>query len=189
VAEAASPHFVAHRESLRRAVRLGPVVDLACGRGRHCIASAELGLPVVGIDRNTGFLRELQQEARAGDRSLDCVLANLETPHGLPIKTGSCGAILVFRFLFRPLTLAITDALAPGGLLLYETFTTRQLAYPNGPRNPDYLLQPGELPQLFPGLEVLSYAEGLSDGPKPYAWARLAAIRPQITNAAAAQAG
>jgi SAM-dependent methyltransferase len=176
--EAASAHFIAHREALRQAARLGPVVDLACGRGRHCLASAGLGLPVVGIDRNAGFLRELLEAARAAREPVDCVRADLETPHGLPLMTGSCGAILVFRFLFRPLAPGISRALVPGGLLLYETFTIGQLAFPNGPRNRDYLLEPGELPRLFPELEVISHSEGVSDGPKPWTWARLAARRP-----------
>ena len=89
----------------------------------------------------------------------------------------SCGAILVFRFLFRPLATAIVEALAPGGLLLYETFTVAQRALGTGPRRADFLLEPGELAALFSGLEPIEYAEGRSDGDPPECLARLAARR------------
>jgi hypothetical protein len=69
---------------------------------------------------------------------------------------------LVFRYLHRPLIPAIARVLAPGGLLIYETFTTEQRSLGTGPRNPDYLLEPGELPDLFSELELLDHWEGLS---------------------------
>ena len=103
--------------------------------------------------------------------------ADLETPHGIPVRPGSCGAILVFRFLFRPLAPAIAAALAPGGLLLYETFTVDQRSLPQGPRNPAFLLEHGELPRLFPTLEVLEAWEGIRSGPEPEAVASLCARR------------
>jgi hypothetical protein len=85
----------------------------------------------------------------------------------------------VFRFLFRPLAGAIEAALAPGGLLLYETFTIHQRSLGQGPRNPAFLLDPGELRTLFPKLEVLAYWEGLAADPEPEAVARLTAQRPR----------
>ena len=86
--------------------------------------------------------------------------------------------ILVFRFLFRPLAPAIVEALAPGGLLLYETFTIHQRDLGEGPRNPAFLLHDGELPELFARLETASHWEGLTPGPAPQALARLAARKP-----------
>lgn len=178
MASGPSPLFLAQRETLRRAAALGPVADLACGLGRHCLAAAAEGLPVVGFDRNAVSLRALQAEARRRALRVECVLADLEARHGIPLKPESCGAILVFRFLFRPLAATISEALVPGGLLLYETFTKAQLAFSSGPRNPDHLLAEGELVGLFPDLEILSHAEGLSPGEKPTTWARLAARKP-----------
>ena len=89
-----------------------------------------------------------------------------------------CGALLVFRYLHRPLCAALAASLRPGGLLLYETFTTAQRELGYGPRNPAFLLEPGELPRLFPELEILETWEGLSPGPTPSALARLLARRP-----------
>ena len=163
---------------MREASARGVVCDLACGRGRHALAAAGLGARVVAIDARAEALRELAGRARARALPIAPLRADLETPHGIPLRPGSCGAILVFRFLFRPLARAIVACLAPGGLLLYETFTRQQREVPYGPRNEAFLLEPGELPALFPGLEILDASEGWTPGPRPEALARLAARKP-----------
>ena len=53
--------------------------------------------------------------------------------------------------------------LRPGGVLLYETFTRHHREIAEHPRNPAFLLEPGELPKLFAGLEVLRYEEARSE--------------------------
>lgn len=173
-----SPLFTQEAARLREAARRGPVVDLACGRGRHALAAARLGLPVLGLDRSREFLAELLAGARRHRLPLAGVRVDLENGPGLPLRAGSCGAILVFRFLFRPLAPAIVEALSPGGLLLYETFTLAQRAQGWGPRNAAFLLGPGELPALFPDLEVLAGWEGVVAGERPEAVARLVARKP-----------
>lgn len=173
-----SPFFLAQAERVREASARGAVCDLACGRGRHALAAAALGARVVAIDRDAPALRELAAHARSRGLAIAPVRADLETPHGIPLRRAGCAAILVFRFLFRPLARAIVDCLAPGGLLLYETFTERQRDVPYGPRNPAFLLAAGELPTLFPGLEILAASEGWTQGPRPEALARLAARKP-----------
>jgi SAM-dependent methyltransferase len=170
-----SPFFVRHTARLRAAAQRGPVVDLACGRGRHCIAAAAAGARSIGVDRNAVFLAELRAQARRRQLGVESIRADLEAAPEIPLMAESCGAILVFRFLFRPLAPRIEKLLQPGGLLLYETFTAHQQALGTGPRNPAFLLADGELPQLFPGLEVLEFWEGVSGGA---ALARLAARRP-----------
>jgi SAM-dependent methyltransferase len=174
-----SPFLSASRALLTEAAARGPVLDLACGRGRNALAAAAWGVPVLGLDRNAAFLAELLEAARGRDLPLSALRCDLESGWGIPVRPGSCAAILVFRFLFRPLAPAIEEALAPGGLLLYETFTRGQRALGHGPRRDAFLLAPGELPALFPGLRVLSSWEGVEErGPKPEAVARLAARRP-----------
>ncbi len=73
------------------------------------------------------------------------------------------GAILVFNYLHRPLMPVLIDALAPGGVLIYETFTRGQAARGH-PRNPAFLLDDGELPRLVRPLEVVRSFEGERDG-------------------------
>lgn len=173
-----SPLLLAHLDALVAASRAGPLLDLACGRGRHALAVAARGARVVAIDRSRDFLDELARRARQAGLPVDGLRTDLETPHGIPVRTGSCGGILVFRFLYRPLARAIAAALRPGGLLLYETFTREQAELEGGPSNPAFLLDPGELPTLFPSLEILEHWEGRTPEDRPSALARLVARRP-----------
>lgn len=152
----------------------GPVLDLACGRGRNARAVWAAGLPLLGIDRDPDALRELVAAAPG----VLAVRADLEARDVIPLRPGAFGAVLVFRYLHRPLLPAIEALLRPGGWLLYETFTVAQRALGRGPRSPAFLLEPGELRQSFPGLLVEGFEEGLSAGERPEALARLAARRP-----------
>jgi SAM-dependent methyltransferase len=173
-----SPLFDARFEDLRAAARLGPIADLACGRGRHAQAAALGGLPVVALDRRLEWLRELRSSAAIRGAPVATVQADFERDGAIPLAPGRCGAVLVFRYLHRPLADAIARLLAPGGLLLYETFLEGQRDLGYGPRRDAFLLKDGELPGLFPDLEVLSFDEGVRELERPEATARLAARRP-----------
>jgi len=172
-----SPFLLAHVDLLAAAARRGPVIDLACGEGRHALALAARGIPVVGVDRDGASLRNLQARARAERLPIRGLQADLEASPSLPFGPARCGALLVFRYLHRPLCAALAASLRPGGLLLYETFTTAQRELGQGPKNPAFLLEPGELQKLFPQLEVLESWEGLTPGERPSALARLLARR------------
>lgn len=161
---APSPWFVEHAEALACAAEIGPVVDLACGGGRHTLACAERGWPTLGIDRKPELLCGLRAEAMSRGTSPWLVRADLETGRGIPLTSGRCGAVLVFRFLFRPLAAEIERILAPNGLLVYETFTREQRDLPSGPSSDAFLLEKGELPTLFPGLEIVAHREELRRG-------------------------
>jgi SAM-dependent methyltransferase len=169
---------LAHVDALREAARLGPIVDIACGRGRNALALAARGLPVLGLDRDAGHLAELVGTARRLELPVAAARADLERAPHPPLAGGRCGALIVCRYLHRPLAPWLEEALRPGGWLLYETFTIHQRDLGHGPRNPAFLLDPGELATLFPRLETVSFWEGRSEGPPPAALARLAARRP-----------
>jgi tellurite methyltransferase len=173
----ASPHVLAHLAALRAGATVGPVVDLACGRGRNALAIAAHGIPVLGVDRSAELLAELRGAARAQSLPVCAVRADLESAPALPLAPGRCGALVVCRYLHRPLAPLLEALLAPGGWLLYETFTIHQRELGYGPENPAFLLKPGELPTLFPGLEIAHHWEGTSDEARPAAVARLAARR------------
>ncbi len=156
----------------------GPVLDLACGRGRHAAPLAEAGARVIALDRSADHLAELAARvAGSAAAGLLRVRADLEANDRIPLRDGSCGSVLVFRYLHRPLCGEISRVLRPGGLLLYETFTTGQRAFGGGPRRPEFLLEPGELPELFPGLSTVFYDERV-DGEAETALASLVAEKP-----------
>jgi len=112
------------------------VLDVACGHGRHVHWLARTGHHVTAIDRDPALLAPLSGVA-------DTVLADLEGgPWPLP---GRCfDAVIVTNYLWRPLFPALKAAVAPGGLLIYETFAQAHAAL-GRPRRLEFLLRPGEL--------------------------------------------
>lgn len=172
-----SPFVVAQEARLRAAARLGPVLDLACGRGRHARLLAGWGLPVVALDRSAEALRALAADARRERLSIAPLRADAEGAP-LPLAPGRFGVVVVTRFLCRRLAPALEALLRPGGLLVYETFTSRQRETGKGPENPDFLLEPGELPTLFPRLAVEVFEEGRRETTRTEWVASLAARAP-----------
>lgn len=175
----ASPFLLEHLEDLRDAQKLAPVIDLACGRGRNTLALAEAGIPCIGFDRNSDHLRDLSQRAALAGLPVQGLRTNLESPMGIPVRPQSCGAILVFRFLYRPLASAIMKTLCPGGILLYETFLEAHRETGRGPKSPAFYLGSGELLALFRELEIVRYEEGPKAETRTDITARLVARKPR----------
>lgn len=141
----------------------GPALDVACGRGRHALWLAEQGFLVSAIDRDAAVLVELAEEARCrGLSTISAAVVDLEVG-GFVLPADAFDVIVVVHYLHRPLFPRLVDALRPGGVLVYETFTTAQ-ASRGKPTNPDFLLRPGELLDLVQSLDVLETREGEFDG-------------------------
>jgi len=177
-----APFLVEQLEHLARVALCAPeapVLDLACGSGRNALAVARRGLHVVGLDRDASKLHQLVREARSEGLPVGAIQADLEDGTAMPLARGRCTAILVFRYLYRPLAPLLVEGLRPGGLLIYETFTLCQRGLAQGPSNPAFLLEPGELPGLFPGLQVEQSFEGWVAHPWPQYVARLVARKPR----------
>ena len=96
---------------------------------------------------------------------------NLEQDGVNPLEGLTFSAILVFRYLHRPLIPCIAKSLKQGGILMYETFTAEQARF-GKPKNPDHLLKAGELLSWFKDWEVIYTFEGIVGAP-PKAVARL----------------
>jgi SAM-dependent methyltransferase len=148
----------------------GRVLDLAAGAGRHSILLAALGHPVVAADRDTTRLTAL-----AGN---NCTVVAIDLEDGGPWTLGNDFAgIVVTNYLHRPLFPALAAALAPGGLLIYETFAAGNERF-GKPTNPAFLLRPGELLAAFgTALAVIAFEEGIVAAPKPAAIQRIAAVK------------
>jgi tellurite methyltransferase len=145
-------------------------LDVAGGRGRHTLTLAEAGFRVTNVDADFEALRATSKMAAAAGLQVAALCADLTT---MPLPVAAFDTIVVTRYLERPLFRQLRAALAPGGVLLYETFTERQLAHGRGPRSPRHLLKPGELRMLTLGMEVL-FDEEVTE---PEAVARIAARR------------
>ena len=151
----------------------GRVLDVACGAGRHALLMASAGFDVRAVDRDADAIAWLGRTAHQVGLSLDAAVADLEID-GVELGEAAYDAILVFRYLHRPLFPVLARALRPGGVLVYETFTIGHA--PHGKSmNPDFLLQPGELTRLVAPLEVLDSREG------EFAGERLASVAARQT--------
>jgi tellurite methyltransferase len=153
-------------------VPLGPALDLACGTGRHALLLAARHQPVTAVDSSEGALEILEQRAHAAH----CAVTHVERAAQIPnrrqgiqlwhadleevsLPSQAFSLVLCVNYLQRSIFPAIENALMPGGMLLFETYTVAQLDFAGGPRNKNYLLESGELRTAFPGLRSLFYRE------------------------------
>jgi rhodanese-related sulfurtransferase len=134
------------------------VLDLACGSGRHALLLGSAGFSVHAVDRDAAHIESLSRAAAALGLPVRAEVLDLESGKA-DLGESRYGAIVVIHYLHRPLFPAIARALQPGGILIYETFTSAQ-ASRGKPTSPDYLLKPGELPRLAHSLEILRTREG-----------------------------
>src|SRR4051812_25431903 len=134
-----SPWVVRWAELIKR----GPVLDLACGSGRHARFFRDRGLDVLAVDRSPVEL--------PGIRFLK---ADLEDGSPWPLAGKRFSAIVVANYLHRPLFPLLADSLDEGGVMIYETFMAGNEKH-GKPSNPAFLLRPGELLDAFPALTPL----------------------------------
>lgn len=146
----------------------GPVLDVACGAGRHARYFASRGLEVVAVDRAP---QEIPGVA--------FVQADLEDGRPWPFGERRFAAVVVTNYLHRPLFPALAACLAQGGVLIYETFMAGNERH-GKPSNPAFLLRPGELLAAFGALTVLGFEQGTLEHPKRAVVQRICALRGDI---------
>ena len=151
----------------------GRVCDVACGGGRHTRWFATRGHEVVAIDRDLSGVADL-----ADDPRVELVEADLEDGSPPPIATRAFGVVVVTNYLWRPILDALVDGVAPGGVLLYETFALGNERL-GRPTNPNFLLARNELLELALAhdLTVVAYEDVEVELPRPAVVQRIAAIR------------
>jgi tellurite methyltransferase len=154
------------------------VLDLASGNGRNGLFLVEHHIPVTFADNNESALREIEKRTAEHDSLIKIWQVDLEIPGSQPLAGKIYDSILVFNYLHRPLMQSIREAIKPGGLIMYETFTTEQARY-GKPSNPDFLLAAGELRQYFHDWEILHHWEGENSNPRQ-AKASLIARKPEV---------
>ena len=163
---------------LDRLPRGASVLDFAAGSGRHARAAAERGLQVLAVDRDEQALARLPDGQAAGSPTIRSRAVDLESGPWPFAAHERFDAVVVANYLFRPRFALLASLLAPGGLLVYETFAQGNERY-GRPSNPAFLLAPGELFERAQraGLTVLAYEAGLVQRPSPAAIQRVCAIR------------
>lgn len=145
----------------------GAVLDVACGTGRHMRWFHARNHAVTGVDIAQAAIDSVAPLGEA-------VLADIE--HGpWPFPGRQFDAVVVTHYLWRPLLPTIVASVAPGGVLIYETFAAGNETV-GKPSRPDFLLRPGELLGVCQGLRVVAFEDGYLDAP-PRFMQRIAAVR------------
>lgn len=164
-----SPWVEAHASRLPAGQQ---VLDLACGSGRHSRLLVAGGWPVLAVDRDAQSLAALHDIPGISTACLD-----LEGEQW-PLTGRQFAGIVVTNYLWRPRFADLLALLAPGGVLIYETFMDGNAAY-GKPSNPDFLLRPGELRALVADgdLRELAFVEGYVERPKPAMRQAICAVR------------
>ena len=148
------------------------MLDIACGHGRHMAWFAARGFEVTGVDRSDEAVHTASTYGK-------CLQADIEKNNWpLQAQGQACQyeVVVVTNYLWRPLFPTILQSLAPGGLLLYETFAAGNETL-GKPRRADFLLQPEELLRMCQGLVVVAYENGFLPRPDRYVQ-RIAALNP-----------
>lgn len=132
----------------------GDVLDVACGRGRHTRFFLDRGHRVTAVDIDVSGVADL-----VADDRLEVVAADLEDGRPFPLAGRTFAGVVVVAYLHRPLLPALVDAVAAGGVLLYETFSSEHTRF-GRPTDPDFLLRPGELLAAVAGqLQIRAYED------------------------------
>ena len=154
------------------------MLDVACGHGRHVRWFAARGHAVTGIDRDPAALQALSGLVDAAQMPVQVIQADLENgPWPLMVQgtPQAFDAVIVTHYLWRPLLPTILRSLAPGGVLLYETFAHGNASV-GRPARPEFLLQNGELLQVCAGLRIVAFEDGFCTEPERFVQ-RIAAVR------------
>lgn len=165
--EAPSPWVTQHAALIKSG---GRVLDLACGSGRHAIWLAQQGYQVDAIDRDVTAVSSMSDI-----NNIQVQIADLEASEAYLFNQHYDG-IVVSRYLYRPLLKTLASILNSNGVLIYETFMLGNELL-GKPSNPDFLLLPDELLEVYsPLLKVVAFEQGEVSQPKPAVMQRICAV-------------
>ena len=159
----------AHKNYLQPLLPAGSAgIDLAGGAGHHAVWLAQQGWRMVLADWSEAALAIAREKAAAlpADNTLETVQgAALDVLTRFQEQERRFGFVLVSFFLDRAVLPLLPRVLAPGGLLLYRTYTVdnERLGNPRGPRNPEYLLRSQELLEVYRDMKILHYNETVAN--------------------------
>lgn len=124
---------------------VGRVLDIAMGEGRNAVFLAKKGFDVLGVDISEVAVRKAKRLAQEHGVHLRTVTVDLNT---YQIPPESYDVILMFYYVQSSLTAQIVRGLKPGGVLVYENYTTDQIKH-DKLANPALMLKKGEARTLF----------------------------------------
>ena len=135
----------------------GVALDIACGTGVNSLFLESLGMEVRAWDFSKTAIEAIKGLLTSDEKIF---------PEEIEISSSSFDThqfdlILCCHYLDRAIARAIYNATAPGGLIIYQTFTSER-RFDVGPSNPEFLLHYRELFFLVRECEILCYREQLT---------------------------
>lgn len=144
--------------SVAHEIPAGPVLCLAEGQGRNAVHIAACGHCVTAVDRSVAGMRRARELARERGVVIETVAVDLAD---LAIERGAwAGIVSVFMHVPAPLRARVYRAavagLRPGGVLVVEAYTPRQLELgTGGPKARELLVPLDALREELAGLELV----------------------------------
>ncbi len=132
----------------------GRALDLAAGEGRNAVFLAGLGYDVLALDIAEAGLEKARRLAAEKNTRIETQAVDLDT---FSWEIGEFDVLVCFNFLDRRLFGRIRDAVKPGGLVFYETFTLNYLKYSNF--REEWVLSHHELLREFNNFRILRYRD------------------------------
>ena len=137
-------------------------LDIGCGGGRDSVFLASLGWQVTAIDQEARVLKRAKQLATRSGASVKFKCCDLKKSGCFP--EGFFDLVTVVRYLNRDLFSQIDAAISPGGYIVYQTFSRGAEAF-GSPKNPNFILQEGELSEVFADYKIIvDRIDKLEDG-------------------------
>lgn len=137
--------------------KTGRALDVAAGAGRVAVWLARRGLDVTAVDISPVGLALLRETAADEGMRVRTVVADLERD---PLPEGSYDLAACFHYRQRDLLPRIVERLAPGGMVVIELATVRNLEKNPMPSR-RWLAEPNEvLRDAMTSLEIVYYREG-----------------------------
>jgi tellurite methyltransferase len=133
----------------------GRALDVAGGTGRNAIWLAQRGLDVTLADISPVGLDLAAEYAAVADVEIERLEIDF---HAESFPIGPWDLIVQTNYLERALLEPLIASLAPGGMFIFTQPTLTNLERNDRPPR-DFLLTPGELPDLLPGLTIEFYEE------------------------------
>lgn len=158
----------------------GQVLDVACGHGRHAYWFHGLNHTLTLIDKSQAAVDSIAIATQVCNK----LVADIENGPW-PLTGRQFDAVVVTNYLWRPLMPTLLASLAPGGVLLYETFTAGNETV-GKPSRPDFLLRSGELLQVCKDLRVVAFEDAFvqsTHSTSPRFVQRIVAVREVAVNA------
>ena len=142
-------------------LKRGKALVLAVGEGRNAVYLAENGFDVTGVDISEVGIEKCERLAKERGVAVNSIVADL-TDYDMGKE--QYNLITNFYFYDRSILPRVINALKPGGIFIFETYSRDHPKHSKfGPKNPDYLVKPNELLEIFKSLRILYYEDTVTE--------------------------